>query len=143
MSTKKVVSRRALVVLVGAAGWAATAWPRLSEVETGRTPEYPDLQVRTYSASPQRVTRAAREVLSGMPRWTVAGSGEGPAGSVVSAVHTAPLLRFKDDVTVKIERKGGQTVVSVRSRSRLGWWDFGQNARNIRELQAALDAELR
>jgi uncharacterized protein (DUF1499 family) len=32
--------------------------------------------------------------------------------------------------------------VSVRSRSRLGKWDFGQNARNIRELLAALDQEL-
>jgi uncharacterized protein (DUF1499 family) len=31
----------------------------------------------------------------------------------------------------------------VHSQSRLGGWDFGQNARNIRELLEALDAELR
>jgi uncharacterized protein (DUF1499 family) len=132
-----------VVALAGGAGWALTAWPRLNEVETGRTPEYPDLQVRTYSAGPRQVSEAAREALSRRPRWTVVGSGEGPAGSVVSAVHTTPLLRFKDDVTVSITRKGGETLVSVHSRSRVGAWDFGQNARNIRELLAALDAELR
>jgi len=129
--------------LVGGAGWALTAWPRLNEVQTGRTPEYPDLQDRSYSEGPQRVSEALKTVLEQQSRWTVVGSGEGPAGTVVSAVHTTPLLRFQDDVTVKITRKGGKTIVNVRSRSRLGKWDFGQNARNVRELLAALDAELR
>jgi len=140
---KRLLRWLAFVAVVVAAGWAATAWPRLNEVETGRTPEYPDLQVRTYSASPRQVSEAARKALSQMPRWTVVGSGEGSAGTVVSAVHTALLVPFKDDVTVRITRKGGQTVVGVHSRSRVGKWDFGQNARNIRELLAALDAELR
>jgi uncharacterized protein (DUF1499 family) len=139
---RKVLRWLLVVALVGGAVWALTAWPRLNEVETGRTPEYPDLQVRTYSASPQRVSEAVRRVLDPLPRWTVVGSGEGPAGSVVSAVHETRVFRFKDDVTVKITRKGGETVVSVHSRSRLGSWDFGQNARNVRELLAALDAEL-
>jgi len=132
-----------VVALVGGAGWAVTAWPRLNEVETGRTPEYPDLQPPTYSASPRRVGEAVQEALSQLPHWTVVGSGEGPAGTVVSAVHTTPLVPFKDDVTVRIVRKGGKTVVRVHSKSRVGKWDFGQNARNIRELLAALDAELR
>jgi uncharacterized protein (DUF1499 family) len=131
-----------VVVLAGGAGWAITAWPRLNEVETGRTPEYPDLQVRTYSASPRQVSEAVQSALGRLPRWTVVGSGQGPAGTVVSAVHTTR-LRFEDDVTVKITRKGGKTLVSVHSRSRVGQWDFGQNARNVRELLAALDAELR
>jgi uncharacterized protein (DUF1499 family) len=62
---------------------------------------------------------------------------------VVSAVHETRVFRFKDDVTVTIRRKGGKTVVSVRSKSRIGEWDFGQNARNIRDLFQALDAELK
>jgi uncharacterized protein (DUF1499 family) len=140
---KRILRWLVLLVLVGGAAWAVTAWPRLNEVETGRTPEYPDLQVSTYSASPRRVSEATREALSRMPRWTVVGSGQGPAGTVVSAVHSTALFRFKDDVTVRIKREGGQTIVSIHSRSRVGSWDFGQNARNIRELQAALDAELR
>jgi len=132
-----------IVALVGGAGWAITAWPRLNEVQTGRAPEYPDLQDRTYAEGPRRVAEALKTALSQRPRWALVGSGQGPAGTVVSAVHTTPLLRFEDEVTVKITRKGGKTVVNVHSRSRLGKWDFGQNARNIRELLAALDAELR
>jgi len=44
---------------------------------------------------------------------------------------------------VRIRREGGKTLVSVRSRSRWGPSDFGQNARNVRELLAALDGALR
>jgi uncharacterized protein (DUF1499 family) len=140
---KKIVGWLALVVLGGAALWAATAWPRLNVVETGRTPEYPDLQDPTYSASPDRVGKAVRDAISGRPRWRVVGSGKGPGGVALSLVHETRVFRFKDDVEVKIRRKGGKTVVSVRSQSRIGGWDFGQNARNIRELLAALDAELK
>jgi uncharacterized protein (DUF1499 family) len=139
---KKILGWLALIVLGGAALWAATAWPRLNVVQTGKTPEYPDLQDRTYSASPDRVGEALRQALSERPGWKVVGSGQGPGGVALSAVHETPLLRFKDDVEVKIRRKGGKTVVSVRSQSRLGGWDFGQNARNIRELLQALDDEL-
>jgi len=130
-----------LAVALGAA-WAVTAWPRLNEVETGRTPEYPDLQVRTYPAPPDRVAEALKQALARRPRWTVVGSGTGPGGTVVSAVHETRVFRLEDDVTVRIRRRDGATTVSVRSQSRVGSWDFGQNARNVRELLAALDAEL-
>ena len=133
----------AILVLAGTGVWAATAWPRINLVETGRTPEYPELQDRTYSNSPQRVLEAVKDALEDRPGWRVSGSGQGPGGVAVSAIHETRLLRFKDDVTVKIRREEGQTVVSVRSQSRVGEWDFGQNARNVQELLQALDAELR
>lgn len=139
---KKILGWLALIVLGGTAIWAATAWPRLNVVETGKTPEYPDLQDRTYSARPDRVGEAVRAALSERPGWRVVGSGQGPGGVALSLVHETRVFRFKDDVEVKIRRKGGRTVVSVRSQSRLGGWDFGQNARNVRELLEALDAEL-
>jgi uncharacterized protein (DUF1499 family) len=43
---------------------------------------------------------------------------------------------------VRIRRQSGRTRLNVRSRSRLGPLDFGQNARNIRELFALLDQEV-
>ena len=141
---RRVLCRLALVVAAAAAAWAATAWPRLNDVETGRTPEYPDLRVRDYALEPERVAHALQDALGRRPRWSITGSGHGPGGTVVQAVHENRLLPFlEDDVTVRMRREGGQTRVSVRSHSRLGTWDFGQNARNIRELLAALDAELR
>lgn len=140
---RRALGRVVLVVAAAAGVWAATAWPRLNDVETGRTPEYPDLRVREYAQEPERVARALQDALARLPRWSITGSGHGPGGTVVHAVHETRVFRFKDEVTVRIRREGGQTRISVRSRSRIGTWDFGQNARNIRELLAALDAELR
>ncbi len=130
-----------LALLTGAA--AALTWPRINDVETGRTPAYPDLQPRRYVADVGRVSEAARGLLGSLPRWRLVGGGSGPGGAELQAVHTTRLWRFEDDVTVRIRRQNGQTVVSVRSRSRVGQWDFGQNARNVRAFLEALDARVR
>jgi len=111
-------------------------------VETGKTPEYPDLKPRDYAAGAEKVAQAAKAAIARLPAWTFVGAGQGPAGTEIQAVHTTRVLRFKDDVTIRITRPAGRTRVSVRSKSRVGAWDFGQNARNIRELLSALDREL-
>ena len=132
-----------LVLIVVGAVAAALAWPRINDVETGRTPEYPDLQVRTYSRDVASVARAVQRVVERLPRWTFVGAGQGPGGAEVRAVHRTLVFRFSDDVTVRVRAEGGRTKVSVRSKSRVGKWDFGQNARNVREILAELDHELR
>jgi uncharacterized protein (DUF1499 family) len=141
MTAKRVLLVLA-VVLAGAYLWANLRWPRLNDVETGRTPEYPDLQVKEYAAAEDRVAKAARAALDGLPRWTFVGAGQGPGGAEIQAVHETKVFHFKDDVSIRIRRQGGKTRVSVRSRSRLGKLDFGQNARNIRELLGELDRQL-
>lgn len=131
-----------LLAAVAGAGFAATRWPLINDVETGGTPGYPDLQVRHYRADEAAVEQAVKRALARLPRWAYVGSGSGPGGRFVSAVHTTRVLRFEDDVTVRIKREADRTRVSVRSRSRVGTADFGQNARNIRELLAELDREV-
>jgi hypothetical protein len=120
----------------------AVAWPRINDVETGRTPEYPELTARQYTQSETAVTQAARAAIERLPRWTLGGAGKGPGGSEVQAVAGTP-IGLKHDVTVRIRREGAGTRVSVRSRSRTGPWDLGQNARNIRTLLDQLDLELK
>jgi uncharacterized protein (DUF1499 family) len=141
-----VTGKRLLLVLLLAAGgaylWGNLQWPRLNDVETGRTPEYPDLQVKEYAAGEAQVTRAAKASVESLPRWTFVGAGQGPGGAEIQAVATTRVFRFKDDVTIRIRRQAGKTRVSVRSRSRLGKLDFGQNARNIRAFLAELDQQL-
>ena len=58
----------------------------------------------------------------------------GSAGTI-TAIWTSPFFKFKDDITVLVVRaeKGG-TRVRVRSMSRVGLYDFGQNAKHIRDL---------
>jgi uncharacterized protein (DUF1499 family) len=119
-----------------------TTWPLINDVETGKSPEYPDLRVKEYAASPDRVARALDRALAGLPGWEVVGSGHGQASHSLRAVHTTPIVRLQEEVSVRIWREAEKTRVTVRSRSRIGLPDFGQNARNVRELQAALEREL-
>ncbi len=139
---KLAFKQLAILALLAGAVWAFTAWPRINDVETGRTPEYPDLQVKAYAAGEEKVARAVQDLLKRLPRWTLVGAGHGPGGTAVQAVHETRLFHFKDDVDVRIWRQGDLTRVSVRSRSRVGKLDFGQNARNIRELLDALDSQM-
>ena len=138
----RVLRTLLLAVVVGSVAWAVLRWPHLDTVETGRTPEYPDLQPREYAASEQRVTEALKAAAGRLSRFAFVGAGRGPGGSEVHYVASTPVLRFKDDVNVRIRREGAKTKVTVRSKSRMGTMDFGQNARNVRELLAALDREM-
>jgi hypothetical protein len=138
---KRLLKRLALLALVAAGAAAALAWPRINQVETGKTPEYPELQPKTYAASIPQVAKAVKAALNTLPRWKLVGEGTGPAGAEVQALYTTP-LRTEHDVMIRIRQDKGRTQVSVRSKSRSFDWDFGQNARNIRGFFAELDRRL-
>jgi uncharacterized protein (DUF1499 family) len=135
----KTILKLALLAGGVALVWAYSTWPRINDVETGKTPEYADLRPKMYAAPIPRVAKAAEEAIGRLPRWTLVGSGSGRAGHSIQAVATTRLFRFKDDVTIRIHREEPWTYVSVRSKSRVGKADFGQNARNIRVFLAELD----
>jgi len=139
---KRPIATLLVLALAVAAVVAVTRWPRINDVETGRTPEYPDLQVREYAQGEPAVLKAAQKVAETLPRFTFVAAGQGPGGGEIQAVATTKMLKFQDDLTIRIRRQGARTRVSVRSHSRKGKWDFGQNARNIREFLAALDKQL-
>jgi len=130
-------------LLAIAAAAAFVTWPFLNVVETGRTPEYPHLQPRTYAAAPARVSEVVEGAVAALPNWELKGSGSGQGGFAVHAVRRTRFLRFSDDVTVRVTGSAGGSEVSVRSASRVGKWDLGQNARNVRELLGELDRRLR
>lgn len=113
--------------------------PVINDVETGRTPEYPDLQPQRFSADRAAVLAAIQRVAGRQERWRVR-SFDAEAGEL-KAVATTKWMRFRDDVTLWIEEDDG-VVVRMRSRSRLGKGDFGVNAARIRRLQRQLAAEL-
>ena len=127
-------------VMVVAAITLLKSWPVINVVATGRTPEYPDIQPRQYSAGRDRVSDAVLRAVSRMPRWTLISSPSGQGDFRVEA--KTMLLRFVDDVTIRIAEQGGATTVNVRSASRVGRGDFGQNARNIRAFLLELDRQM-
>ena len=105
-------------------------WPLINIVETGRTPEYPDITPRTFQTSRERVFDAAMHAVNRLPRWGVVSYDERTGEIRVEA--TTRVLRFVDDITIRVEPSEEGARVHVRSASRVGRGDFGQNARNIR-----------
>lgn len=63
-----------------------------------------------------------------------------PARGRIEATATTPLMRFKDDVVVRLRAEGAGTRVDLRSKSRLGRGDLGTNARRIMAYLADLRA---
>ena len=130
-----------LVAVLGAGAWAVLRWPHLDTVETGRTAEYPELRPRDYAASEAEVGRAVKAALEGLG-WQFVASGRGPGGSEVQASTRGRILPTDHAVTIRIQRLGARTRVSVAARSRTLPWDFGENARLIEQFLPALDAQL-
>ncbi|MBW3625579.1 MAG: DUF1499 domain-containing protein [Armatimonadetes bacterium] len=118
-----------------------TRWPNVNDVQTGRTPEYPDLQPQRYPDDPDRVFLAAQEVGHAMPGWKLGDID--PASQTFRAEAAVAFTPFVDDVWVEVQPEGEGSVVHARSKSRAGKGDFGVNARRIRAFFAALDDSLR
>lgn len=115
-------------------------WPMINDVSTGQTPQYADLQPQLFAGrSSGEAFDAAMEVVGAMA-WEVREANRDQG--LIEAVATVPVFRFRDDVTITISAEAGAAVVNVRSRSRVGKSDLGENARRIRRFQAALAAKL-
>jgi uncharacterized protein (DUF1499 family) len=93
---------------------------------------YPDLKTLRNTQSLQdnfeRAQAIAREL-----GWQIYHS-DGKAG-VIEAVDTTALMAFKDDVVIRVRAEGDETLVDLRSVSRVGQADFGVNAERIRKFQ--------
>lgn len=74
------------------------------------------------------------QALAGVRGWRVVGRRDG----VIQATRTTRLFRFVDDVSILLEPAAGGTAIAVRSASRVGRGDLGQNRRNIAEIWRAL-----
>ncbi len=113
-------------------------WATLSSEATD-----PGLTALVVPLAPEAAVRGAAEVIPGLTRWAVVGSD--PAAGTLHATHTTRLWRFVDDVQLSFApdpERPGWTRITGRSQSRVGKGDLGQNARNLRELRAALAGRL-
>ena len=137
-----VVGSFAVAAALGIAAFTLLAvWPPINDVSTGETAQYPDVQPIAYRFSQPRVVAAAVESIEALERFDIVATDE--ATGVVEATATTRSGRFVDDVTVRVEANGeGGAIVFMRSRSRVGVGDLGQNARNIRQLQAQMNRNL-
>jgi hypothetical protein len=137
----RVLRMLLLAVVLGAAAWAALRWPHLDTVETGRTPEYSDLRPREYAAAEPEVNRAVKATLDRLG-WQFVGAGRGPTGGEVQATTRGRMPPTEHEITVRLQRTGTRTRVSVRAHDRTLPWDFGEDARLIERFLGELDGEI-
>ena len=133
-------------------GMLERRWGTMNDITTGQTPEYPDLPAHVYTTDTVTARRAAEAACAALPRWRVVpASGEtGETAPPVRAEVRTALFNFTDDVTICFEPAnenarsgaGPQTRVIIRSHSRVGKGDLGENERHIRAVQREMDARL-
>jgi uncharacterized protein (DUF1499 family) len=97
---------------------------------------YPDIRPRDLADTPARAFERALRAARGMG-WAVVAAV--PEDGRIEATATTPLLRFKDDVVIRVTARGAGSRIDVRSKSRLGRSDLGANAKRIRRYFRALD----
>ncbi|HLV19235.1 MAG TPA: DUF1499 domain-containing protein [Polyangiaceae bacterium] len=90
---------------------------------------YPDLDPIAVGASAERALATARSAALDLG-WDVVAVDQG--GSTLEATATTRLLRFVDDVVVRVRATDTGAIIDVRSKSRLGRGDLGTNAVRIR-----------
>lgn len=128
-----------IILLAGSPFLLGLIWPRINDVQTGKTPQYADVQPQRFNQPVEKVFSAALDV-SRAQGWDIRETK--PEQGIIEAIATTRLLKFKDDVTITITSEGAATVVNVRSKSRIGKGDMGTNARRIRAFQAELAKKL-
>ncbi|MEZ6072474.1 MAG: DUF1499 domain-containing protein [Pirellulales bacterium] len=89
------------------------------------------------------IVTSVRQWVDTQPNWTLAEAQATGDVTEVRLVRTTRLMRYRDDVTMRIQNlDGGQGVlVTAESRSRVGRADFGQNPRNLKEILGPLRAQ--
>jgi hypothetical protein len=97
---------------------------------------YPDLVTQRYSEPVNVIFEKALAAVDDLGWELVA--ADASAGRI-EATDTTFWFRFKDDVVIKIEQQGSDTVVDARSVSRVGTGDVGANAIRLRKMFALLE----
>ena len=130
-----------LGVLIAVVLTVSMIWPVLNVVETGKTAEYADVVPQYYSTDPQRVFDEVRGSVTEMKRWELIKDDR--SALTVTAQRSTRTMGFVDDIEIRIEPVTEfATRVNIKSSSRVGKGDFGQNARNIEEFFVELDRRL-
>ncbi|HEV8646833.1 MAG TPA: DUF1499 domain-containing protein [Burkholderiales bacterium] len=109
------------------------------EVAEQQRQAYPDIMTLIIPSEKDKVLAAAEAALRAMKLKVVdVNAAEGR----IEATQTSLLYGFTDDVVVRIVADGAGSKVDVRSKSRVGRSDLGQNAKRIRAFLRELHSHL-
>jgi hypothetical protein len=106
--------------------------------------KYPDVTGRRYDLPFDRAFEGVEAVVK-QEGWKQEGPrphAEGQSEVTVEALAFTTILAFPVDVSIRLIDEGETTYVDMRSTSRYGKHDFGDNAARITEFFEALDTEV-
>lgn len=109
------------------------------EVAAKQKEAYPDLAPLVVNAPREKVFEAAKAAIGAM---SLTPTDANPVEGRLEASHTSFWYGFTDDMVVRITEAPDGTRVDVRSKSRVGRSDLGQNAKHVRAFLTRLKAEL-
>jgi Protein of unknown function (DUF1499) len=127
-------------------GANSTVYPGQAYAEL-QAKAYPDLRTVVMDRSAEETFELIEEAVRKL-RWRVV-AAEPPTGrpakaGLLEATDQTLLVGFTDDIVIRVEGTQTRTRVDMRSASRFGRFDLGQNAARVRrffaELQARVDA---
>lgn len=102
------------------------------------------LKTRIYTTDLATAANVAREIIPTLSTyggsWKVLDSKDEDSLTTAEIGAEVPVIVFTDDLTATIkDLENGEIQVNVRSQSRVGKSDFGENARHVRKFLNALD----
>jgi uncharacterized protein (DUF1499 family) len=107
-------------------------------VTTGESFDYPELRAHVYFCAPDTAIDGARKAILARSEFRIV-QDDAESGIIIAEAESG-IGNFVDDIVIHAVALGARhTRVIVRSRSRLGRGDLGENARHIRTLQDAMD----
>jgi uncharacterized protein (DUF1499 family) len=103
-------------------------------------PESVDASLRplTIGRSPEDVARMIVQWAEKLPQWSLQSRRDSEHRITIHLTRTTRMLRFTDDIQIRLEADGDGTRIEAESRSRFGKGDLGQNPRNLREFVNAV-----
>jgi hypothetical protein len=106
---------------------------------------YPDLRTFVIDRSVQETFELVEEAVRKL-KWRVAASdppvARPPKGGTLEATDNTLVVGFIDDIVIRVEGSVNRSRIDVRSASRHGQHDLGQNATRVRRFLAELQSRI-
>ena len=96
---------------------------------------YPDIKTQVFALSIDKLFPEAVNSVEALG-WDIAAKNK--TNYTIEATDTTLWFGFKDDVVIRLTARGEDTLVDVRSKSRVGRSDLGKNAERIQTFFKAL-----
>lgn len=103
---------------------------------------YADIQPRSYALAAPALAEKVRQAMDELGFSQLSDEAAQQGVITLEASESSLLFGFVDDVVVRITPAAEGCVLDIRSMSRQGKSDLGQNAKRIRRLLAALEENL-